>query len=198
MSSSPINEHSSFSVTKSVSAKGDPTQATTTTKKKKYAVLAAVILSSVGLSGFAVAQYNTSSSGGRGDNVGGGSGGGIRASTVDTVEGLLLSSVDLRPDGICVPATSTWSGTSYNPLAGNTPFETCFKDKHTGAECWSKSYSVKYAVWVHWSECKPNGDGWDFLNSGAATSTCGSPCQHMCGFCKDSCTPTSEKTTTGN
>jgi len=188
MSSSPINERSPFSVTKSVSAKGDPTQATTTTKKKKYAVLAAVILSSVGLSGFAVAQYNTSSSGGWGDNVGGGSGGiggsggGIRASTVDTVEGLLLSSsVDLRSgcDSTCIPATGTWGGKSIQ--SGDSPFETCYQNEHTKEECWSKSWYL----FCIWSECYPPNENWHYINSGAATSTCGSPCQQFADSIKE-------------
>jgi len=183
MSSSPINERSPFSVTKSVSTKGDPTQATTTTtKKKKYTVLAVVILSSVGLSGFAVAQYNTSSSGGRGDNVGGGSGGGIRASTVDTVEGLLLSSsVDLRSgcDSTCIPATGTWGGKSIQ--SGDSPFETCYQNENTKEECWSKSWYL----FCIWSECYPSPVEWNYINSGAATATCGSPCQQFADSIKE-------------
>mmetsp|Transcript_47461 Transcript_47461/g.53084 ORF Transcript_47461/g.53084 Transcript_47461/m.53084 type:complete len:195 (-) Transcript_47461:80-664(-) len=172
-----INESSPFSVTKS--ATKDPTQGTgttTTTKKKKYTVLAA-ILSCVGLTGFSIAQY-TSSSGGRGDT-----GGGIRAS-VDTVDGLLLSSsVDLRSgsmgDGKCVPASGKWGGKSFSGH-GSTPFETCYKYAPTGDECWSKSFYIGPAGWY---ECPPNGytriegQGWNFLNSGAATPGCGSPCQ---------------------
>ena len=169
----PINERSTFSVT--TSTKGDPTQTTTTTtKKKKYTVSAAtaVILTGVGLTGFSVAHY-TSSRGGRGDN-GDGRGGGIRAS-VDTVEGLLvLSSVDLRNDALCIPATGTWGGKSFQ--SGDTHFETCYYNKLTGQECWSKSYFTC----TTWEECLPAQEkGWVWLNSGAATSTCGSPCQQL-------------------
>jgi len=173
-----INDRTPFSVTKS--ATKDPTQGTATptkTKKKKYTVLAA-ILSCVGLTGFSIAQY-TSSSGGRGDN-----GGGIRAS-VDTVDGLLSLSLSLSSDNdgcsgrdnTCIPATGTWGGKSFRK--GGTPFETCYKNESTGQECWSKSY---YNC-QHWVECFPVGKGWTFLNSGAATPTCGSPCQQitMCG-----------------
>jgi len=140
-------------------------------------------LSSVGLSGFAVAQYNTSSSGGRGDNVGGGSGGGIRASTVDTVEGLLLSSsVDLRSSGCdntCIPATGTWGGKSIQ--SGDSPFETCYQNEHTKEECWSKSWYL----FCIWSECYPPNENWHYINSGAATSTCGSPCQQFADSIKE-------------
>ena len=172
MSSILINECSPFSVTKSTN---DPTQATTTktTKRKKYIVLVA-ILSSAGLSSFAVAQYTSYS----GDN---GGGVGIRAS-VDTVEGLLLSSsVDLRSgsDNTCIPATGTWGGKSFQ--SGETPFETCYKNKCTEEECWSKSYYAVASPQIgEWKECKPRMDkGWSYLNSGAATSTCGSACQQF-------------------
>jgi len=176
-----INDRTPFSVTKS--ATKDPTQGTgttTTTKKKKYTVLAAAILSlsSVGLTGFSVARY-TSSSGGRGDN-GGGGGGGIRAS-VDTVDGLLLlssSSVDLRGDCTCIPATGTWDGKSFQ--SGESPYETCYTYGSTGKECWSKSYySSDPLGGGAWKQCIPSGNGWKFLNSGAATSTCGGPCQQF-------------------
>ena len=172
-----INERSRFAVTKSVQ---DPTQATATatatatTKKKKYTVLAAaaVMLSATG---FAVTQYHPSSSG---DN---GRGGGIRAS-VDTVDGLLLltSSVDLRSDsdGKCNPASGTWGGKSFQ-RAGDTPYETCFQNEYTKEECWSKSYFDGGDI-GGWQECFPTGGDWHFLNSGAATSTCGSPCQQFC------------------
>ena len=171
MSSILINECSPFSVTKSTN---DPTQATTTktTKRKKYIVLVA-ILSSAGLSSFAVAQYTSYS----GDN---GGGVGIRAS-VDTVEGLLLSSsVDLRSgsDNTCIPATGTWGGKSFRGK-GESPYETCYTNGQ-GSECWSKSYySLDEFDDGKWEECVPEGKGLHFLNSGAATSTCGGPCQQF-------------------
>merc|ERR1712238_93671 len=123
----------------------------TTKKKKKCTVLAAgAILSATG---FAVAQYNTSYSGDNGD---GGRGGGIRASvdTVNTVDGLLLSSsVDLRSgwsgDETCIPATGTWGGKSIQ--SGDSPFETCYQNKNTGEECWSKSNFNGYI----WLQCYP-------------------------------------------
>merc|ERR1712238_632684 len=153
------------------------TATATTTKKQKYTVIAA-ILSGAGLTAFTVAQY-ASSSGRRGDNGGGGRGGGhgIRAS-VDTVDGLLLlSSVDLRSgwsgDNTCIPATGTRVGKSFQE--GDTPFETCYKNEHTEEECWSKSYFNG----CFWTECLPKDKGWHFLNSGAASSTCGFPCQRI-------------------
>ena len=93
-----------------------------------------------GLTAFPVAHYTFSSSG-LGDNRG--RGGGDNRASVNTVEGLLLSSsVDLRSasDNTCVPATGTWGGKSFNGN-GDTPFETCYKNKYnTEEECWSKSY----------------------------------------------------------
>ena len=183
MSSLPINERSILSVTKSTTK--DPTQGTTTTtKERKYTVLAVAILSlsTVGLTGLSVAHY-ISSGRGRGDNRvrGGVGGGGIRAS-VDTVDGLLLltSSVDLRSDsdGKCNPASGTWGGKSFQ-RAGDTPYETCFQNEYTKEECWSKSYFDGGDI-GGWQECFPTGGDWHFLNSGAATSTCGSPCQQFC------------------
>ena len=67
MSSIPINEPSSLLMTKST--KGDPTATTTTTtKNRKYTVLDA-IMSVVGLAGYSVAHY-TSSSGNLGHGCG--------------------------------------------------------------------------------------------------------------------------------
>merc|ERR1712238_309295 len=85
---------------------------------------------------------------------------------------------DLRSgsDNTCVPATGTWGGKSFtgNTL-GDTPFETCYQNEYTKEECWSKSYYNAYV----WEVCKPQGGDWQWLNSGAATSTCGSPCQQF-------------------
>jgi len=82
-------------------------------------------------------------------------------------------------DGKCVPASGKWGGKSFSGH-GSTPFETCYKYAPTGDECWSKSFYIGPAGWY---ECPPNGytriegQGWNFLNSGAATPGCGSPCQ---------------------
>jgi len=88
---------------------------------------------------------------------------------------------DLRSasDNTCVPASGTWGGKSFRGgNASHTPFETCFQNEYTKEECWSKSY---YHTGIHhvWYKCFPTGEGWHFLNSGAATSTCGSPCQQF-------------------
>jgi len=81
----------------------------------------------------------------------------------------------------CVPTIGTWGGKSFNG-AGPTSFETCYTNGLTGAECWSKSYLTVFDDINRWQECQPQGytgddQGWEFLNSGAATSTCGSPCE---------------------
>jgi len=139
-------------------------------------------VSGVGLTGISVAHYTSSSGdiggGDNGDN--GGGGGGIRAS-VDTVDGLLLlssSSVDLRGDCTCIPATGAWGGKSFQ--SGESPYETCYTYGSTGKECWSKSYYFSDTLGGGgWKECIPSGNGWKFLNSGAATSTCGGPCQQF-------------------
>jgi len=167
MSSIPINEHTSFSVAKN--AKALPLAS-----KKKYVVVLGVFFSGVGLAGFSAAQYSSSS--------GGGGGGGIRAS-VDGMD-TLLSSDDGLPayaghivpsyaGQLCVQATGTWSGTSFNSDEGPTPFQTCFKYP-TGEECWTNSF--KPFVNAGWHICWPQGQSWKFLNSGAASSGCGSPC----------------------
>jgi len=176
-----INERSPLSVAKSTQ---DTTQdTTTTTKKKKYNIVRAVILSGVGLAGFSVAtvaRYYSLSSGGSDSGFGGG--GGIRAS-VDGMD-TLLSSDDGPPayaghivpsyaGQLCVQATGTWSGTSFNSDEGPTPFQTCFKYP-TGEECWTNSF--KPFVNAGWHICWPQGQSWKFLNSGAASSGCGSPC----------------------
>jgi len=90
---------------------------------------------------------------------------------------------DSDNDKICVPTSGKWGGKSFNG-AGPTSFETCYKNGLTGAECWSKSYfnDCDGNNGNRWNECRPQGytgddQGWDFLNSGAATSTCGSPCE---------------------
>jgi len=80
----------------------------------------------------------------------------------------------------CVPTSGTWGGKSFSG-GGPTSFETCYKNALTGAECWSKSYNSNFDE-NPWKECQPEGytgndRGWEFLNSGAATSTCGSPCE---------------------
>jgi len=80
----------------------------------------------------------------------------------------------------CVPTSGAWGGKSFSG-AGPTSFETCYKFGPTGEECWSKSYFNDCDV-NPWLECQPQGytgddQGWNFLNSGAATSSCGSPCE---------------------
>jgi len=186
MSISPviINERSPLSVAKSTQ---DTTQATTTTKKKKYIIVRAVILSGVGLAGFSVAtvaRYSLSSGGS--DSGFGGGGGGIRAS-VDGMDTLLSypyyadkgppayagHTVPAYAGQLCVQATGTWSGTSFNSDQGPTPFQTCFKYP-TGEECWTNSF--KPDVNKGWHICWPQGQSWKFLNSGAASPGCGSPC----------------------
>lgn len=180
-----INERSPLSLAKSTQ---DTTQATaTTTKKKKYNIVRAVILSGVGLAGFSVAtvaRYYSLSSGGSGSGFGGGGGGGIRAS-VDGMDTLLSWVPQDGPPAyaghivpsyagqLCVQATGTWSGTSFNSDEGPTPFQTCFKYP-TGEECWTNSF--KPFVNAGWHICWPQGQSWKFLNSGAASSGCGSPC----------------------
>jgi len=84
-------------------------------------------------------------------------------------------------DTTCVPTSGTWGGKSFNG-DGPTSFETCYKYGPTGEECWSKSYNSSFDENQLWKECRPQGytgddQGWNFLNSGAATSTCGSPCE---------------------
>jgi len=173
-----INECTPFSVTKSAE---DPALLLAS-KKKKYVVLG-VFFSGVGLAGLSAAQYSSSSGDGSG---------GIRASI--NIDGS-LSSVDLRSGSnngmdTCVPATGTWNGKSFDDY-GPTSFETCYKDSRTGKECWSNSYLSNYDV-NPWLECRPQGytwnsndEGWHFLNSGAASTTCGSPCQKFeCHSCK--------------
>jgi len=172
MSSIHINERTAFSLAKST--KNSVTATATATKKKKFVGLV-VFISGVGLVGFSAARNSPSSSGG--------GGGGIRASAA--IERNFLS-VDSRssgssPDGTCVPSSGTWSGKSFNGY-GSSPFETCYKYAPTGEECWSKSRTLGK---VTWRECQPApGDCnqeseavWKFLNSGAASNTCGSPCQ---------------------
>jgi len=139
-------------------------------KKKKYVVLG-LFVSGVGLVALSAAQYFPSRA----------AGGGIRS--YDKID-RPLSSVDLRSGSgevdPCVPARGTWNGKSFNGH-GATSFETCYKDGRKGEECWSRSTFVN--VWYRdWLECKPQGytgndKGWYFLNSGAASKTCGSPCQ---------------------
>jgi len=92
--------------------------------------------------------------------------------------GDLLGSVS--DDTTCVPSSGTWGGKSFSG-DGPTSFETCYKFGPTGEECWSKSFFTNFDV-NPWLECQPQGytgddQGWNFLNSGAATSTCGSPCE---------------------
>jgi len=169
MSSIPINEHTSFSVAKN--AKALPLAS----KKKKYVVVLGVFLSGVGLAGFSAAQYSSSSGGG-------GGGGSIRASV--NIDGSLSS---VNENIMCYTESGTWNGKSFNGQ-GSTPFETCYRDFRTGSECWSLSY-LKSIVrdgdqsTYLWAECRPqgytgiDGDGWYFLNSGAASKTCGSNCQ---------------------
>jgi len=176
MTSIHINERPPFSLAKSTKDSATATATATATKKKKFVGLV-VFFSGVGLVGFSATQYSYSSDGG--------GGGGIRASTA--IEGNFLS-VDSRssgssPDGTCVPSSGTWSGKSFNG-DGSSPFETCYKYAPTGEECWSKSYfDNPYLDVDAWHECQPtpyNGetdDVWNFLNSGAASNTCGSPCQ---------------------
>jgi len=150
-------------------------------KKKKYVVLGAFISAGVGLVALSAARYSPSSGGG-----GGGDGGSIRASII--IDGS-LSSVDLSScygeDCTCSPQSGTWGGKSFNG-DGPTSFETCYKYGPTGEECWSRSYFEEFFFWPAtgqpWYECKPQGytgndKGWYFLNSGAASKTCGSPCQ---------------------
>jgi len=101
--------------------------------------------------------------------------------SLSTVDVDLGSVSDSGNDKICVPTSGTWGGKSFNG-AGPTSFETCYKNGLTGAECWSKSYLTNCDDVAPWKECRPQGytgddQGWDFLNSGAATSTCGSPCE---------------------
>jgi len=169
-----INERSPLSVAKSTQ---DTTQdTTTTTKKKKYNIVRAVILSGVGLAGFSVATVARYSSSSGGSDSGFGGGSGIRAS-VDGTD-TLLSPVPAYVNPYaghyaCVPATGTWSGTSFNSGDGTTPFQTCFKYP-TGEECWTNSF--KPFVNAGWHICWPQGQSWKFLNSGAASSGCGSPC----------------------
>mmetsp|Transcript_26853 Transcript_26853/g.30007 ORF Transcript_26853/g.30007 Transcript_26853/m.30007 type:complete len:361 (+) Transcript_26853:63-1145(+) len=84
---------------------------------------------------------------------------------------IFIDSAHWSGDNTCVPATGSWGGKSFQ--SADIPFETCYKDKCQEKECWSKSkYSDKNNMWM---ECWPRG-AWTFLNSGAATSTCGSPC----------------------
>jgi len=162
-----INELTSFSATKSTK---DPPPLLAS-KKKKYVVLG-VFFSGVGLAGLsAAAQYSSSSGDGSG---------GIRSSI--NIDGS-LSSVDLR-SGVgnvctCSPASGTWGGKSFNNI-GTTSFETCYKYGPTGEECWSNSHF--WWLVPRWYECKPQGytgndKGWYWINSGAASKTCGSPCQ---------------------
>ena len=64
---------------------------------------------------------------------------------MDTVEGLLLlsSSVDLRSDNTCIPATGAWSGKSFNPKPqGDTLFETCFQNVYTKEECFGPNLTL--------------------------------------------------------
>jgi len=176
----PINECTSFSVKKSAK---DPPPLLLASKKKKYVVLGAFVSAGVGLVALSAAQYSPSSGGGGdgGDGGGGdGGGGGIRASII--IDGS-LSSVDLSScygeDCTCSPQSGTWGGKSFNG-DGPTSFETCYKYGPTGEECWSKSFFDDEGN--TWFECQPQGytgddQGWKFLNSGAATSTCGSPCE---------------------
>jgi len=100
--------------------------------------------------------------------------------SLSTIDVDLGSVSDSGNDKICVPTSGKWGGKSFNG-AGPTSFETCYKNGLTGAECWSKSYNSNFDE-NPWKECQPEGytgddQGWDFLNSGAATSTCGSPCE---------------------
>jgi len=103
--------------------------------------------------------------------------------SLSTIDVDLGSVSDSGNDKICVPTSGKWGGKSFNG-AGPTSFETCYKNGLTGAECWSKSYinDCDGNNGNPWKECRPQGytgddQGWDFLNSGAATSTCGSPCE---------------------
>jgi len=103
------------------------------------------------------------------------------------------SSVDLGSvsysgnDNKCVPSSGTWGGKSFNTGNGPTPFETCYKYGPTGEECWSNSFFRGDGF--NYYQCKPKGytgdnQGWNFLNSGAATSTtCGSPCKIVVDDC---------------
>ena len=43
-------------------------------------------------------------------------------------------------DNTCIPATGSWGGKSF--IRGDTPFETCFKDKCQEKECWSNLTTV--------------------------------------------------------
>jgi len=100
----------------------------------------------------------------------------VSLSSVD----LLGSVSDSGNDKTCVPTSGAWGGKSFNG-DGPTSFETCYKYGPTGEECWSKSYLTNFDV-NPWLECQPQGytgndQGWNFLNSGAASSTCGSPCE---------------------
>jgi len=171
----PINECTSFSVKKSAK---DPPPLLLASKKKKYVVLGAFFSAGVGLVALSsAAQYSSPSGNGSG---------GIRASII--IDGS-LSSVDLRSGSgdefTCSPQSGTWGGKSFNG-DGPTSFETCYKYGPTGEECWSRSYFEQFFFWPAtgqpWYECKPQGytgndKGWYFLNSGAASKTCGSPCQ---------------------
>jgi len=98
----------------------------------------------------------------------------VSLSTVD-----LGSVSDSGNNKTCVPTSGTWGGKSFSGN-GPTSFETCYKYVPTGEECWSKSFFFDDGN--TWLECQPQGytgddQGWKFLNSGAATSTCGSPCE---------------------
>jgi len=98
----------------------------------------------------------------------------VSLSTVD-----LGSVSDSGNNKTCVPTSGTWGGKSFSGN-GPTSFETCYKYVPTGEECWSKSFFFDKGN--TWLECQPQGytgndKGWEFLNSGAATSTCGSPCE---------------------
>jgi len=101
--------------------------------------------------------------------------------SLSTIDVDLGSVSDSDNDNTCAPTSGTWGGKSFNE-AGPTAFETCYKNGLTGAECWSKSYNSSSDDNQLWKECQPQGytgddQGWNFLNSGAATSTCGSPCE---------------------
>jgi len=194
----PINECTSFSVKKSAK---DPPPLLLASKKKKYVVLGAFVSAGVGLVALSSAAQYSPSSGDGGGGGGGGDSGSIRASVI--IDGALSSIYQPSGDGCDVrtgfgcddtcspasgtwngsPASGTWNGKSFNGHGG-TSFETCYKDGRTGAECWSRSYFVTsfFNIGEPFFECKPQGytgndNGWYFLNSGAASKTCGSPCQ---------------------
>ena len=83
---------------------------------------------------------------------------------------IFIDSFTSPSDNTCIPATGLWGSKSFQ--SGETPFETCYKDKCTEEECWSKSYYLDGA----WTMCEPRED-WSFLNLGAVISTCGSACE---------------------